>query len=178
MAEIVDEQLNSQNILYGTKRQYNFLTQMARSNAIGCTMVFNRELFCAAQLYRPQYICMHDQWVNIICKALDGVEIKDGRSFIKYRQHSRNVLGADQEFFCRLKKSTLFAKGRARYDQACELMQGYKDYIGEGYYRQLRDVVQYETHIGSRIRCIFYKYNAEGLVYNMLIRLSFLRGNF
>lgn len=178
LAEVVDEQLNSVNRFYGTQKKYNFLTQLARSNAIGCTMVFNKKLFCEAKRHRPQYICMHDQWINIICKALDGIEIRDGRSFIKYRQHSGNVLGAEQNFFRRLKKSALLSEGKARYDQAYELLQGYKDYMRCEYYRQLRDVIQYRTHIRSRIRCIFFKYNTESFVYNMLIRLSFLRGNF
>ncbi|MCI8888279.1 MAG: glycosyltransferase [Hungatella sp.] len=178
LTEVVDENLNFKNRFYGTKKQYNFLTQLARSNAIGCTMVFNKRLFCMTRVYRPQYICMHDQWVNIICKALDGIEIKDSRSFVKYRQHSSNVLGAEQNFVRRLKKSALFAEGNSRYNQAYELIQGYKEYMRDEYYRQIMDVIQYKTCFASRIRCIVYNYNTGRPLYNMLIRLSFIRGKF
>ncbi|EPE9488029.1 glycosyltransferase family 2 protein [Yersinia proxima] len=60
--------------------------------APGCTMLFNRKLISHA-LPLPENCVMHDWWLLLVAKATGDVEfIPD--TYIKYRQHQRNQVGA------------------------------------------------------------------------------------
>lgn len=64
----------------------------------GCTQVFTCELKeLVKQSDHPKEQPMHDIWVAMIC-ALYGEIVYDDRAFIHYRQHGRNVVGAQLSF--------------------------------------------------------------------------------
>ena len=68
----------------------------------GCTQVFTYELKeLVKQSYHPKKQPMHDIWVAMIC-AMYGEIVYDDRSFIHYRQHGRNVVGAQLSFKAKL----------------------------------------------------------------------------
>lgn len=68
----------------------------------GCTMVFNRELFCLLrdEKRRPSSLLLqnriHDVWVAMTA-AVTGAIFFDKESHILYRQHERNVVGAGKK---------------------------------------------------------------------------------
>lgn len=69
----------------------------------GCTQVFTYELKeLVKQSYHPKKQPMHDIWVAMIC-AMYGEIVYDDRSFIRYRQHGRNVVGAQLSFNAKLR---------------------------------------------------------------------------
>ena len=63
----------------------------------GCTAVFNAELRTLARGYQPKQAVMHDWWLYLLATAF-GQVIYDPISYIKYRQHGGNVIGATPSF--------------------------------------------------------------------------------
>ncbi len=75
----------------------------------GCTMVLTNELFrlLAKENNRPSPSLLrnriHDVWIAIVASLFEGITY-DTRSFIKYRQHENNVVGAKSSFAKRIKE--------------------------------------------------------------------------
>ncbi len=75
----------------------------------GCTMVLSCKLFkvLTEKNNRPSPSLLrnriHDVWIAMIASLYDGI-VYDPRSFIKYRQHENNVVGAKSNFSRRLKE--------------------------------------------------------------------------
>lgn len=175
---VVDIHLNKTGIVYGSKIQYNFLTQISRSNVIGCTIVINKKLFNYLIKYRPTNITMHDQWIAIVCKALEGYEMKDVKPRMLYRQHQANVIGY-KNIFARFKYSSLSdINSNNRLKQAEELYNGYRKYMTLSKKEQLNNILNYKNNFICKLRCVLGNYNTESFIYNLLIRIAFLRGKF
>lgn len=177
-AIVVDKNLNKTGIEYGTLKVYNLQTQICRSSVIGCTMVINNELLQIIKMYKPERLCMHDQWIAILCKAYDGIEIKDHESRILYRQHSNNVVGARNSLIKLYRASSLKADDGKRFAQIIELFEMYKENMPLDSYNLFGEIIQYKDNLLCWSKCISRKYNAEKHLYNFLIRLSFFRGKF
>lgn len=75
----------------------------------GCTMVLSDKFFkvLTEQNKRPSPSLLknriHDVWIAMTASLYDGI-IYDSRSFIKYRQHENNVVGAKSSFSKRFKE--------------------------------------------------------------------------
>ena len=66
---------------------------LAMSNVVtGCTVLCNRALLSQA-LPIPKQALMHDWWLALVASAFGRVELLED-VLVRYRQHSRNVLGA------------------------------------------------------------------------------------
>ena len=66
---------------------------LAISNVVtGCTVLCNRALLSQA-LPIPKQALMHDWWLALVASAFGRVELLED-VLVRYRQHSRNVLGA------------------------------------------------------------------------------------
>lgn len=61
--------------------------------AYGCTMVINKEAMQLIKKYKPTHMAMHDIWVWRVVAAF-GKVIYDPNSYIDYRQHGNNCVGA------------------------------------------------------------------------------------
>lgn len=177
-AIVVDKNLNRVGIEYGTLKVYDLQTQICRSSVIGCTMVINNKLRQIIKTYRPEKLCMHDQWIAILCKAFDGIEIKDNESRILYRQHSNNVMGASNSIIKSYRLSSLKSDNGRRFAQVFELFKIYKQDIPLNNCKLLSEIIQYKSNILYWGKCVLRKYNTERYLYNFLIRLSFFRGKF
>ncbi|WP_340609341.1 glycosyltransferase [Xenorhabdus bharatensis] len=91
----------------------NFL---CNSMVTGCTMAFTKEVKKIETLYSRPAFFLHDQWISVLiskngCITYSNVEL------IKYRQHSYNVIGAENFDFKKIiNKSVCFLKKiRAHY---------------------------------------------------------------
>lgn len=177
-AIVVNENLNKTGKNYGTLKIYNLQTQICRSSVIGCTMVINRSLLQIIKMYKPENLCMHDQWIAILCKMFDGIEIKDDESRILYRQHSNNVIGANSNISKSYRTSSLQSDNGKRYAQVLELFNAYKQYMSLNSYNLIEKIVRYKSNRFCLRKCVFGKYNSEKILYDFLIRLSFVRGKF
>lgn len=125
--EVVDEKLN----LIETKKvngNLSFEGEMIRNFATGCTMVLNKKLCDIIKQYNPSYLIMHDSWITRVCYAVGGNVIIDDNSYIKYRQHTSNVLGYKDEGLQKLKRQFNIAFKNnisMRVNIAKELKNGY-----------------------------------------------------
>lgn len=133
--ECVDYQGKSLGLRYEQDKFIHLLPEqiISRNMIAGCTMVFTSKLrdVMAAQDSRPSESLLrnriHDVWVASAA-SLNGGIIYDSLSFISYRQHGNNVVGAYEGGFVkklrqRLKKlsNKEFRKGRSAL--AKELMR-------------------------------------------------------
>lgn len=102
--ECVDKDGNSLGLRYGDNDVMHLtpVAVMSANTLAGCTMIFNNRFFRilsdkdkrpTAELLRNR---IHDVWVTSVAALYNGV-VYDERSFIKYRQHGANVVGAYRE---------------------------------------------------------------------------------
>ena len=97
--EVVDSDLNTidpsflhfQSIDNKWHEKINNL--LIQNIAPGCTMMFNRELIKVSMPF-PKDCLMHDWWLMLVCKLYGHVKFIENKTFIKYRQHSSNQVGA------------------------------------------------------------------------------------
>lgn len=102
--ENVDAELKPLGMRYNSEKDVNLTVEsiLTENKLAGCTMVFTAE-FCnmlADEKRRPAEDLLrnriHDVWLASVAALTDGL-IYDNRSFIKYRQHGNNVVGAFKE---------------------------------------------------------------------------------
>ena len=75
-------------------RNLSFASALVENVATGCTVAFNQALRAAALAHLPtQHCLMHDWWMYLLALAT-GQVVYDDQSFVAYRQHGANVVGA------------------------------------------------------------------------------------
>lgn len=72
-----------------------FGSAFIKNYCTGCTMVFNDKLMCFLRNNLPDYAPMHDWWINLVCLSIGGISCYDKNPHINYRQHGKNVFGAE-----------------------------------------------------------------------------------
>ncbi|MDE6605759.1 MAG: glycosyltransferase family 2 protein [Clostridia bacterium] len=100
--ECVDKDGNSLGLRYDINREIHLapIAILEKNMLAGCTMVFKRGLYeiITVENSRPTEELLrnrlHDVWVAMTASINGGI-IYDERSFIKYRQHENNVVGAN-----------------------------------------------------------------------------------
>ena len=151
--EIVDKNLN----FIGTKKvngNFNFEGEIIRNFATGCTQVLNKKLRDIIKSYTPSYIIMHDSWITRVCYAIGGNVIIDDNSYIKYRQHSNNVMGYKDDSFKKLKKQFKIAfidKISMRVNIAKELKNGYEKMLTKDAKEVVEKLINYQNDIKAKI---------------------------
>lgn len=68
---------------------------LVQNNITGCTMLLNKPLLALAKDGFPPEALMHDWWLGLAAAAFGKVAFLD-RQTMRYRQHSKNVVGAKQ----------------------------------------------------------------------------------
>lgn len=129
--QVVDENLNE---IEFRKVQGNFCLEgeMVKNFATGCTQVFNNNLRNLLKKHKPEFIVMHDSWITRVCYAVGGNVIIDENSYIKYRQHEKNLIGYKDAKLKKIKKQYKMAfkrNIRMRAQIARELKSGYPEEI-------------------------------------------------
>lgn len=92
--QLVDEQLQPlrSGICYGTVTP-DFGNALVENMCTGCTCVINREMLQLLKGRTPDFTVMHDFWIYLVGSCFGRV-LYDKESYILYRQHSGNELGA------------------------------------------------------------------------------------
>lgn len=143
--EIVDEKLDTIEIKK-VSGNFTFEGEMIKNFAVGCTMVFNKELCNILKTYNPSYIIMHDSWITRVCYAIGGNVIIDDNTYIKYRQHQNNVMGYKYGGLKKLKKQFEIAfkdNVSMRANIANELKNGYEDLLTEDTKQVVENLIKY-----------------------------------
>lgn len=129
---------------------------LIRGIAYGCTMVFDKDLRDIINSRSPKKIDHpHDLWVFKIAMLL-GYVCFDMNSYILYRQHSGNVVGANNTFLKRLKSMVrsifVLSKQHYRENSAKELLLYYSDLLTIKQINALKIVAYYRGSCVNRIR--------------------------
>lgn len=160
----VDSKLNfisQENIVF-----YNdFYEIFWRNFASGCTMVFDRVLSDYALKSFPEYkLFIHDNWTYRVAKMISAVIVFDTESYMLYRQHGKNVVGADNFLFYQkdifsmfeIFKSMLFQKrehkGLMMFE---ELYQTYNAYANDENRKISNLILNYKFNPVNKFRLIF-----------------------
>lgn len=174
--DVVNERLEKTGLIFGAEKQYNFVTELLRNNAVGCTFVMSNRLIELIRLNKPQYVCMHDQWIMLVCLGTGGVALLDEHTTMKYRQHGNNSVGVKNRLFQKIKNSTLNWKAstHSRMLQAKELFAGYEDVLRDENLEKLNMIIGSGENWKKGVKCMFFDFNSEKWYLNLLCRFAIL----
>lgn len=101
-------------------KYFDYTTCVYRNPALGCTMVFDKQLFdnfCLASSTSTELNSLHDSWM-FMCAMFTGAHvIADNNIHLQYRQHGNNVTLA--------KKNTL-QRYKTALKRKCERVEKYR----------------------------------------------------
>lgn len=136
----------------------NLHLALMRSLSAGCTMVFNKELRNLVADYRPKQVTAHDFWLYQVASLLGNVYY-DMNSYILYRQHSDNQIGAS------ISKKSIWKKRieSARKNFMCndrqfaakELLRLYGPMITDENRKSVESVAYFDRNFFSRLKLFF-----------------------
>lgn len=126
--QLVDEALNPlpSAICYKNVKTA-FGNALVENMCTGCTCVINRKLLELIQGRLPDFTVMHDFWIYLVGTCF-GKVIYDEQSYILYRQHTGNELGAASSIYENyVRRVKNFRKHRGQLSrQAEELIKIYE----------------------------------------------------
>ena len=155
------ETMQVNNELKKTRKQfhsgepYKFGQIMIKNHASGCTMVFNKtlqKLLKYPGLHGLERIPYHDHWIYMVCLACGGEVIYDTNSYILYRQHGNNVIGANRGVICKLKQNGILNHDCNRYYWAKELYSAYENDISDDAKDLLKIIINYKTSMENKLK--------------------------
>lgn len=90
-----------------------FANALVQSIAGGNTMIFNNSA-CEVlkKIGRNFSIVSHDWWAYLVVSGVGGVVYYDKSSYVQYRQHDANLIGANSSIFARVKRVRMILSGR------------------------------------------------------------------
>ncbi len=166
---------------FGLIRKYipnhNIYTCLIKNIATGCTIVFNKNLKKFMQYNIPQYIIAHDFWIYQVAQIF-GTVYYDSNSYIYYRQHSDNQIGAKKgilEIWNRRIKSLFKTDGRSL--QAKELLNCYFSFMNHNTIDIVKHVAEYKKSPILRIKLFLNNnFTMGSFANNFWLRLRILLG--
>lgn len=157
--QVVDENLLPIKGNKYPQRVYTFGNALIKNNCTGCTMVFNKNMLDIAIKYEPSFITMHDYWIYLLCLSVGGDVIYDVNSYIKYRQHSNNVVGGKQilvkEYYNKYRM--LISRSKTRFNVANQLKLGYYNVMPYKNRAIIDKVTNYTKSMKNKWELIFDK---------------------
>ena len=159
--------------------KYNIYTSLVQNIAIGCTIVFNKALKEVMVKRMPDYLIAHDYWAYQTAMIF-GEVYYDPESYILYRQHDNNQIGAKVSV-CekwRRRVHSFFSKGQYGISlQAQELLRCYSDILSINNRDIISRIAYYKDSLRLRIQLVFdSKYTMGRTINNVLLRLKIVFG--
>lgn len=147
---------------------------LVRCIAYGCTCVFNRELAYIVRQHPPRVVLAHDYWMFQTALLLGKVYF-DNRSYILYRQHPSQQIGAKHSAWEVLKRRlshvwTITTDKPVHEQYARELLHCYASLVSDENKDLLTCVAHYHSSIRLRMRLIFSPVFSMGRVSNNIIK--------
>ena len=177
-ARLVDKDLNllkegrtSSDVMLDLK------SAIINSNAIGCTMVFNKSLFDIVKESQPSYISMHDAWVHKTCIIFHGNIFFDDDVHVLYRQHGNNVIGSTNSVWKKIVShyKSFLKKECIRSRTICSLIECYGEKMQVEDYEMCKLVADYKHSFKNRLKIVFQdKIKTNYLRRNTLFKIAIL----
>lgn len=160
--KLVDKDMNMLEMRHKKILDVSYMQILCNNQISGCTMVWNRNLqkILLTQNTRPSSELLnkriHDVWVSMVA-SVKGMIIYDRDSFIYYRQHENNVVGAKiqtkKEIFKEQIKKLFGQKPKnGRSALAKEIVSLFPE-VGEKY--PLLEICAYPNKIRNKRKLIF-----------------------
>lgn len=161
--------------------QYTIQRAFLRNIATGCTVVFSaplRNLICQ---FPPKQILAHDYWLFLTASVFGEVTY-DPASYILYRQHSSNQIGAKtstiEKWKRRLKEIRIFSKQHIREELAKEFLRTYSKIVPQEYKQIIQIIANYRQNLRFRFHLLLSpKFVMEKRSNTFWIKLRIILGN-
>lgn len=144
----------------------------------GCTMVFNKELLELIQIAPPKIEIAHDKRLQQVA-ALFGQIFYDMNSYIDYRQHGNNQLGATvsfgETFRRRFKYYTSFKDNNILTVEASDLLTCYKHIMSNQNLSMCESLAHYRSKFSSYFKIVMSsKFVHENIMTTIAFKLMVL----
>ena len=175
---LVDENLNVIGYSHAPRRRPSFSNALVQNIASGCTMVINKKACSLLVDHIPSNPLMHDWWIYLLVSAF-GKVIYDHVSTILYRQHNKNIVGAEASilgkwrgrasgFYERWGKRKITSQAVEFREMFCELMPQEKKYIIDNF-------ISAQAKIMTRISyALFPEVYRQSRIDNFILRILIL----
>ncbi len=170
--EVVDEELNTINSSFMKYQNINpkkdkFHNLLIQNIITGCTVMINRKL-AEKSLPMSKDVIMHDWWIGLVASKFGKIGYID-KATIKYRQHSKNTVGAkgfDFNFILKNLKKEITLEDNI--SQAKTFLEKYKDELDVETIKMLEDFTTLEQKSWWQKRAILWKYKLlkQGFIRN------------
>ena len=112
-----DENLRKRSLSRGLRRPAGFRHALVQNLAGGNTMMLNHAALELVQnaSHEARKVVVHDWWLYQILAGAGGQILFDDAPLLLYRQHSRNLIGANRGLQAKIKRGRLLLSGRFRY---------------------------------------------------------------
>lgn len=156
----------------------SFDNSLTENVVTGCTAVFDREIMTLIRMCRPNYVSMHDHWLYMIATAFSTVHF-DEQSFIKYRQHGGNVVGAKGGCYYANKLALflrdLFKEKPRTSDQVKSFYSCYSNRLDVSTKERCERYLGLKNSFIKRIAS-FNAFSRNGFIENAIFRIKFIIG--
>ncbi len=159
----------------------SFSQSIISTNATGCTMCFNDVLFNMIRKHRPMSKIMHDGWVHKLCLAVGGFVYYDNNSYILYRQHENNVVGAKRSFAKKWKSRWVNLKNVSKIRSAVvrEILENYSEIMPAENVEMANIVAQYDSSFICKLRlALGRRISFPNKEIDLMFRLATILGSF
>ena len=179
--QLTDGQLNPlpSGIRYKQVRPA-FENALVENMCTGCTCVINRKMLGLLKDREPDFTVMHDFWIYLVGSCFGSV-VYDTQSYILYRQHTKNELGAASSLLENYKRRIRnFKKHRGQLTrQAEELLRLYGGEMPPTQQQLARELVQAKTKRNLRWKLIrtggiFRQRKSDDVIMKSLLLLGLL----
>lgn len=147
----------------------------------GCTMIFNK---VAASLFlkaTPGFMRLHDSWMYKCVVFCGGKIVEDTNELMLYRQHSNNVVGANETFLHSLQRRYLSYTKRKneRLRTIRNFVKLYSREMSPEILQELENLIDYKKSIMNKLRVIFsQRYLSNNRISNILFKISVLTNRY
>ena len=154
---VVDENLRFCRICHTEKYDLsNKYLGLVELFAVGCTEVFNQRAIDMALHHWSVNCLMHDSWLFMTCNFF-GEVYYDEASYINYRQHGGNVIGAQKNFWGKVKASSeriSVNRIQPRKQNALALLDAFSSDLCPKDLKKVQKVAYYQDSLMNRLRLI------------------------
>ena len=173
----VDENLRL-NGYSKTPKEISFKNAIVENVIFGCTMVLNLDTVRKFLINAPLKVPMHDAWLYLYLMAFESI-IYDDLSYIKYRQHGKNVVGSKGSMSYYLKKIDKFFRNdffrEREIKHLREFLIIYGNELDCEFKRDLKLFINSKYNLICRFKSIF-KFRRNGLIENIILKIKILTG--
>lgn len=171
--EIVDENLNYIKLGGDKKNDFmNPLYDMVMYGTAGCTFVFNKQLLIKLKEHDITSISMHDTWISFVCYAVGGYMYSDENTYILYRQHGTNVIGANNKSFLKNISEIIRFPGILRSEMAKEIFSKYNNEMDQTTKNNFFVFANYKENLLLKIKLLLLKKAGKGDSFKRFIMLK------